>query len=110
MFLVTRDGVEGDVAFELRRLTGLLEDLTRIAEGHRPGAELADAPFLDDYAPTFRMDPCLTGLVQGHPSVRGPAVLTSALWAYSPELGFARTLSRYYRLGRPLTRGGAHEP
>lgn len=106
MFLVTRNGVQGDAEFELRRLRSLCEDLTRIAEGHRPGAELADAPFLDNYAPTFRMGPCLTGTVQGHPSVRGPAVLTSALWAYSPELGFARTLSRYYRLGQPLTKGG----
>jgi len=99
MLLVTRDGVFRDAAFELHRLQRLSTDLSAIAEGHRPGKELENAPFLDDYAPAFRWDPCLTGKVQGHPLLGDRAVQTSGLWAYAPDLGWARTLSRFYRLG-----------
>lgn len=107
MFLVTRGGVIGDVDELLGRLLSLHIDLTEISKGHRPGAELQNAPFLDKYALTYRMAPCLTGKVQGHPTVRGPSVLTSQLWAYSPDLAWARTLSRYYRLGRRMTPGSS---
>jgi hypothetical protein len=102
MFFVTRNGVDRDADAGLRSLQALCIDLKKITDGHRPEAELADAPFLDNYGLTFRMAPCLTGMVQGHPSIDRPAVLTSGLWAYAPELGWARTLNRYYRLGRPL--------
>ena len=101
MLFVTRNGVDRDAGEALRCIQALSTDLAKIADGHLPGPELADAPFLDNYAPTFRMAPCLTGMVQGHPSVNQPAVLTSNLWAYAPELGWARTLFRYYRLGKP---------
>jgi len=106
MIIVSRKGLLGEPEAEIRRLRALLNDLEQIAVGYQPGAELSDAPFLDDYTPSFRWEPCLTGLVQRHPIVRGPAIQTSGLWAYSPDLGFARTLSRYYRLGRPLNKGG----
>lgn len=101
MLIITRNGVDRDAGEALRCIQALSTDLAKIADGHLPGPELADAPFLDNYAPTFRMAPCLTGMVQGHPSVNQPAVLTSNLWAYAPELGWARTLFRYYRLGKP---------
>ena len=45
--------------------------------------------------------PCLLGDIQGHPLLRGPRIETSELWAFAPELGWARTMSRFYRLGRP---------
>lgn len=106
MLLVTRDGVFGDAELELYRLQSLCSDLAAIANGYRPEKELMNAPFLDDFGPSFRWEPCLTGNVQGHPIVRGPAIQTSGLWAYSPDLGFARTLSRYYRLGQPLAKAG----
>lgn len=102
MLLVSRQGLLGEPYAEISRLRTLLNDLEQIASGYQPGAELLNAPFLDDYAATFRLDPCLTGMVQGHPMVRGPAVLTSPLWAYAPDFGWARTLSRFYRLGRRM--------
>ncbi len=102
MLIISPNGVDRDADVELRRLQALCSDLAKIAGGYQPVAELADAPFLDNYAGTFRMAPCLTGIIHGHPTVRGPAVLTSDLWVYAPELGWARTLNRFYRLGRPM--------
>jgi len=108
MLLISPDGVDRDAEVELRRLQALCSDLAKIASGYQPVAELADAPLLDSYSGTFRMAPCLTGMISGHPTVRGPAVLTSDLWVYAPELGLARTLNRFYRLGRPMVaRDGA---
>lgn len=106
MIIVSRKGLLGEPDAEIRRLRALLRDLEQIAAGYQPGAELSDAPFLDDYTPSFRWEPCLIGIVQGHPIVRGPAIQTSGLWAYAPDLGWARTLSRFYRLGQPLAKAG----
>jgi hypothetical protein len=45
----------------------------------------------------------LTGLVAGHPSiVNGRRALTSQVYAFDAERGFARTASRFFRLGRPF--------
>jgi hypothetical protein len=106
MFIVTREGVYGDANAHLRLLQALLADLERIAAGYRPGAELIGAPFLDSFLVGVRPTPCLWGDVQGHPTCHGPAVQTSDLWAFAPDLGWARTYSRYYRLGRPADLGG----
>jgi hypothetical protein len=47
----------------------------------------------------------LTGFVAGHPRLGAMAIVTSPLWVLDPELCWARTLSRFYRLGVP--EGGA---
>lgn len=101
MFVVNRNGLQHDIAAELRQLRSLLEDLEQIAAGHLPSVELVDAPFLDSYRRSVKSAWCLIGEVQGHPICHGPLIKTSELWAISPELGWARTFSRYYRLGSP---------
>jgi hypothetical protein len=47
----------------------------------------------------------LEGIVVGHPALRDGPVRTSTLFYCDKELTFARTLSRYYRLGRPAGEG-----
>ena len=45
--------------------------------------------------------PVLVGVVTGHPQLRqGARTVTSPLLRIAPEAGWARTFSRYYRLGR----------
>lgn len=46
--------------------------------------------------------PVLVGVVTGHPRLRhGARCITSPLVRIEPDKGWARTFSRYYRLGRP---------
>jgi hypothetical protein len=98
----------------IERAQSLLADLRRFAIGHLPTArELADAPTLDGWATALRPVPCLVGLCTNHPDplVRGPVIRTSPLWALAPELGWARTEARVYRLGEPAlpdNRAAAH--
>ncbi|ANY81325.1 hypothetical protein BB934_26450 [Microvirga ossetica] len=46
---------------------------------------------------------CLIGAASGHPLLPGTGrvIRTSDLWIMSEEFSCARTLSRWYRLGRP---------
>jgi hypothetical protein len=91
----------------LGRLRSLTDDLDRLRSGHGPTAdELAAAPLLDLWQPAAKADPCLVGASSGHPLLPGDGRLihTSALWAFDREAGWARTLSRWYRLGTPLPR------
>ena len=69
--------------------------------------ELEAAPVLDPFAISTRSLPCLVGGNGGHPILKGPTVTTSEVWAIAPELGWARTYSRLYRLGRPMHLGHA---
>ncbi|WP_199231186.1 DUF6634 family protein [Falsiroseomonas bella] len=103
MILITKAGADmGAADAEIARLAALLDDLKRLASGGLPtDAELRDAPFLDGWTLSQRPVPCLTGRVSGHPVLGGPTVRTSDVWALAPGLGFARTLSRLYALGRP---------
>ena len=90
---------------ELRRLLGLCRDLDRLRHGLAPTVdEMSAAPLLDCWSVSVRPATCLVGAVSGHPNLRGPLVRTSDLWAINPARGWARTLSRFYRLGIP---GGA---
>jgi len=100
---VGRDGVSGPIDHEIAQLEALLADLKRIKAGERPtAAELDAAPIIDAYELSVRAEPCLVGTTHGHPRLGSRLVMTSGLWAWSPELGWARTLSRFYRLGRPV--------
>jgi len=52
-----------------------------------------------------RMRPALAGATTGHPLLGDcPIIRTSELFAIDADRGWARTYSRFYRLGRP---GGA---
>ena len=67
-----------------------------------PGeAQLAEAPLLEEYALDIRAEPNLVGLCYEHPNLRGPVIKTSGLWVYSTTGNWARTYSRWYRLGPP---------
>ncbi|SKA31679.1 DUF6634 family protein [Consotaella salsifontis] len=88
---------------ELDLLHRLVADLERIQNGDRPTrGDLADAPILDNWSLAMRLQPCLVGQVHGHPSIaRGHRSVTSQLHLFAPHHGYARTLSRFYRLGEP---------
>ena len=104
MIIVGSQGVVGDIAGEIARLEQLLLDLEDIADGLAPTAEhLATAPFLDNWVEVTRPDACLAGKIKGHPICHGPISITSGLIVWAPEFGWARTLSRFYRLGHPLS-------
>ncbi|MHB8267120.1 DUF6634 family protein [Bradyrhizobium sp.] len=85
-------------------VTAALADRERLIEGWRPGdAELAGAPLLDDWM--IERDNGvhnLIGAVTGHPLVNDGWMTTSAVVVMSEEDGWARTVSRWYRLGRRL--------
>ena len=85
-----------------RRAKSLADDLRRIAAGDLPtAADLDGVPVIDRWTVSVRAESCLVGVVSGHPSVgqMRPGATTS-LFAFAPDLGWARTWNRYYRLGR----------
>ena len=92
--------IVGDLAGAIARLESLLADLERFGSGHFPDdAELEKAPKLDPFALAERTTRCLVGGNVGHPILKGQFISTSELWVLAPELGWARTYSRLYRLG-----------
>ncbi|WP_404823367.1 DUF6634 family protein [Nitratireductor aquimarinus] len=60
-----------------------------------------EAPILEQWALTCRPAPCLTGLSTGHPRLMGAdrSIITSDLQLLSSDQMWARTTSRWYRLG-----------
>ncbi|MFE3836048.1 DUF6634 family protein [Pseudogemmobacter sonorensis] len=68
--------------------------------------DLADAPVLDLWRPVISRYGAvgLWGEVTGHPVLGNDAIVTSRLIALDAEAGWARTASRWYRLGRPFAR------
>lgn len=102
-----------DAAFDyqLARLTALVGDMEAIRSGKR-AERLAgeEPPTLDRWVMSQRPAICLTGLSTGHPMLAGEArpIGTSDLCLLSDDQAWARTLSRWYRLGRPA-RNLAHD-
>jgi hypothetical protein len=94
-----------DFGRELKRLAALTADMEGTRKGIPP-ERLAggDAPVLDRWMLGVKAAPCLAGLSTGHPLLPGEnrMIGTSALWLMSEDKTWARTLSRWYRLGRPL--------
>lgn len=105
-----RDG-EQDRAFDyqLDRLLALVADFERVRDGASPEV-LANgqAPILDRWAFALRPEPCLAGLSTGHPTLPGQnrKIATSGIWLMSEDRTWARTLSRWYQLGRPFNHPG----
>jgi hypothetical protein len=97
-----RGGVPADLYDEITRLQSALDALRHIADGSVPTErELGGSPLVDPWALAMRPAPCLVGGLHGHPNLSGPSVCTSELLVLAPDLGWARTRSRFYRLGRP---------
>jgi len=88
-----------------------MAELARLDAGHLPdAAELERAPLLTDYV----IEPCsagirLYGVVSGHPSIPDGWCTTSPVIAADEGQMWCRTVSRYYRLGRPLIIGGSQD-
>lgn len=94
---------------ETARIKRLASDMERILEGILPEAVATEEPpLLDRWILGNRLSPCLVGLSTGHPTLVGAnrAIATSNVWLMSDDMTWARTLSRWYRLGRPAERAG----
>src|SRR3546814_7751969 len=94
-----------------RRLEAAKEGLEGIRKGEAPPAdELATAPLLQFWCIVVEgRFPVLQGVVTGHPLLPdGHLIGTSPLLWVGPGETAARTVSRWYRLGVPLT--GATTP
>lgn len=91
-----------ELAPEIERLSRLLQALERIRAGDHPDeAELASAPMIDKWSLADRHTIALVGNVHRHPTIpNARPVCTSDLWFVAPALGYARTLNRFYVLGR----------
>jgi hypothetical protein len=87
-------------------LEAALAAFDAVTVGAAPTArDLAAAPRLVDWrhclVPT--VERVLIGTAEGHPRLPGRrSVVTSPLLALDAEAGWARTVSRFYRLGRSL--------
>lgn len=86
----------------------VLRDLEHLEAGALDTAEiLAIAPVLEDHRLVFGWCHAMKGIVTGHPSLAdGDEVVTSQLIYMNPDIGLARTLSRWYRLGAPRPKQG----
>jgi hypothetical protein len=90
----------------------LADDLEALAFCAQPEtAVLKAAPILDDYMSALAPTPALIGRVSGHNVLPGQerVIHTSALWVVDEAHGWARTLSRYYRLGAPRGAGSCDD-
>jgi len=95
------------------RVARALADAARHAAGEDPDPEvLAAAPLLEGWIITCISESrfVLEGVVTGHPRLPdGHLVSTSVIVSLAHDDTWARTVSRYYRLGRPLfSRGSVH--
>ncbi|MHA6299911.1 DUF6634 family protein [Devosia sp. CAU 1758] len=85
-----------------KTLKRALRDWERLASGHSPSPEdLSNAPLLTDWEPRWTASGVmyLVGEVQGHPKLADGPCSTSLVLAADVREGWARTISRYYRLG-----------
>jgi hypothetical protein len=92
-----------DLTNTLGNLERLHSDLSRIRNGEGPtDEELKSAPILNRWQAGFRFSPCVFGQVFGHPILGDQRTIhTSELFAIDTLMGWARTWSRFYRLGMP---------
>lgn len=92
---------------DIAKLQALLDDLKSLREGvYPPRGTLSTAPFLNDYRVIKRGIAALSGDVTGHPTISGnnAPMVSSPLFVVLKDIGAARTLSRWYRLGERASR------
>ncbi|MEH2567457.1 DUF6634 family protein [Bradyrhizobium sp. AZCC 2289] len=85
------------------QLIGLLNDIREIREQKAPSAaDLKAIPLLDQWSLGLVSAPCIVGTAVGHPNLGNRArIHTTQMVLMDWESGWARTWSRYYRLGAP---------
>jgi hypothetical protein len=87
----------------LRAYRSITRDLERVIRGDAPTeTDLSNAPLLDMWRFAFSQDLCLVGQVTDHPLIEPGPATTSALFFLDPEGKWARTYTRWYKLGRRL--------
>lgn len=76
-----------------------------VAEAGPTVADLTNAPYLEHWMAMreFTGRLVLFGDVSGHPLLRNTGIVTSQLFGIDSRAGWARTLSRCYRLGLQLS-------
>ncbi|WP_349509027.1 DUF6634 family protein [Neorhizobium sp. NCHU2750] len=81
-------------------LSRLVDDL-RLAEAASLSiSDISDSPILHSHRILPMSVGILEGIVEGHPKLgTGRPITTSQVFYLDTELGIARTLSRWYRLG-----------
>ena len=86
----------------LRELERLSTDLRSLRAGKAPSEqELRACPLLDQWSFGFLPAACLVGAVYQHPMLGNrPTLHTSELVLIDPAKRWARTWSRFYRLGK----------
>ncbi|MGI6852056.1 DUF6634 family protein [Mesorhizobium sp. 1B3] len=102
----TSERLRSALKFEAGRFSTLAADLAELADRkvlEWPGPIFPEnAPILDFWSVGVRPAACLIGRAAGHPILCGQdrEIITSDLVVISEELGWARTRSRWYRLGQ----------
>lgn len=93
--------------YHYERLSRLVADMRLLRDGAAVGELALEPPLLDQWRLAVRPAPCLVGLSTGHPKLTGHdrPIHTSDLWLLSSDGAWARTLSRWYRLGEPAEGG-----
>lgn len=88
------------------RLRTLSDDVERIDRfGSVSMIALHTAPRIDDWTVVrTALGIRLVGRMTGHPLLGDRTATTSPLWFADPDGAWVRTLSRFYRLGMPLSR------
>ncbi len=92
------------------RLRQLADDCERLQMNHSaPPQLLQNAPMLENWMPTLTAEGLhLVGQASDHPIHGSRPVMTTQLWWADPEGTWARSLSRFYRLGHPADRETLH--
>jgi hypothetical protein len=111
MLLFGQSPARDDLISELERVEALAADMTQILEGQLPEVMVRKTPpILERWFVGRRTVPCLIGFSTGHPALPGSnrPIITSDLWLLSEDYAWARTLSRWYRLGRPARKHDLH--
>lgn len=104
--IVSHQGVRGDLQDHIARLDKLSADLKQMANGKLPSPQmLENSPYLRNWQLASYSTLRLVGDCNDHPLITGPIIRTSDLWVFAPDLGWARTLSRFYRLGASFDEG-----
>jgi hypothetical protein len=94
-----------DADSAIKKAHRLAEDLARIMGGEAPSPrELDSAPFLDNWTLVPIQRIALAGTVTGHPRLGDCELRSTEIFVLNQR--FARTWSRFYRLGQPLANRG----
>ncbi len=95
---------------ELKHHLARVMTAIRAAEARPTVAEIAEAPLLEDWRVLISRhgSPVIWGQVSGHPRLDDTMISTSRLIAINPSAGWARSISRWFRLGEPIAGSKTH--